>query len=133
MACKKRFHLVWIRLARFGIGFRCNHLVVKSFRAAKWKHGKVDHRSSPKFAIWQGELKPQAAHSIRRVGRIGLATPQREAADHGHAPLSKDECLRETDAIPIAFKEPGYAHSLGMIAPKTRVRSIDFLKTIDET
>src|SRR5260370_29495844 len=103
MAHKKRLHFGWIRLARFGFGLRGNELLVKSLGGTDWKHRKVDHRSSPQFAVGQRKLKPQAAHRIRGVGRIGLAAPERKAAEHGHAPRLKDKRLRETDAISIAL------------------------------
>src|SRR5258705_9052335 len=64
--------------------------------------------------------------------RIGLASPQREAADHGHTPRLKDGGFRETDAFPIAFEEPGNTHPLGMIATEARVEAIDLLESVGE-
>ena len=75
----------------------------------------------------------QAAHCIRRVGRIGLPASERKAAEHGHAPRLKDDRFRETDAIPVAFKEPGNAHPPGMVATEAGVDSIDFLETVGES
>src|SRR5438552_4962725 len=116
MACEKCLQIGWIRLARIGVGLRRDHLLVKSLGSSEWKHGQVNHRGSPELAVGQGELKPQAAHRIRRVGRIRLAAPQRKAAEHRYAPRSKDNRFREAAAIPIAFEEPGNAQSPGMVA-----------------
>src|SRR5207253_4638944 len=54
------------------------------------------------------------------------------AADHGHAPGSKDRRLREPNAGPIAFEESGDAHPLGMIATETGMDAIDTLETVGE-
>src|SRR5205807_5863318 len=93
------------------------------------KHRQVDHRGSPYLAAGRAELKPEAAHGVGLVGRIGLAAAQREAADHGHAPRLKDGRLRETDAVAIALEEAGNAHPLGVIAPEAGVEPIDLLET----
>ncbi len=132
MACEKRLHFGRIGLARFGVGLRREQLLVKGLGGADRKYRQVDHRGSPQFAVGQGKLQPQAAHRVRLVGRIGLSAPQGEAADHGHAPRSKDGRFRETDAVPIALEEPGNAHPLGMVATEAGVDSIDLLETVGE-
>jgi hypothetical protein len=63
---------------------------------------------------------------------MGLPARQGKAANHGHAPRSEDERCRETDALPIAFKQSGNAHPLGMIAPESGVDSIDLLESVGE-
>src|SRR5438876_10937665 len=63
---------------------------------------------------------------------MGLAAPQRKSAEHGYAPLSKENRFRETVAIPVAFEEPGNAHPPGMIATEPGVDSIHLLETVGE-
>ncbi len=132
MAGEKRLHFGWIRLARTGVRLRRDQPLVKSLGGADRKHRQVDHRGPPQFAVGQGKLKRQAAHSIRRVDHIRLSARQGEAANHGHAPRLEDERFRETDAIPIAFKEPGNAHPLGMIATEAGVGPIGVLESVGE-
>src|SRR5207244_374037 len=78
----------------------------------------------------QTEAPTRAPH--RGGPRRKAPTPQGEAADHGHAPRSKDDRFREPDACPIAFEEPGNAHPLGMIATEAGVDSIDALESVAE-
>jgi len=118
--------LIWGVLAAFLV------VVVKSLGGTDRNHRQVDHRGSPQLAVGQGKLKRQAAHGIRHVGNIRLSARQGEAANHGHAPRLEDERFRETDAIPIAFKEPGNAQPLGMIATEAGVGPIDVLESVGE-
>ena len=130
MPCQKRLHLVWIRLAGFGVGCRRQNQLIKRRGSAGRNDRQVDHRGSPQLAVGEGKLKCQAAHRFRHVRGIRLSARQGEAADDGQAPGSKDDRLRETDAIAIAFEEPGDAQPLGMIATEAGVDSIDVLESV---
>src|SRR5260370_42578184 len=113
MACEKRFYFGWIGLARSRVGLRCEQLLPKGLGSADRKDRQVDHCGSPHFAIGLGKLQPKTAYGIRLVGDIRLPAPEGEPADHRHAPRLEDARFRQTDALPITFKEPGGAQALG--------------------
>ncbi len=132
MAREKRGLPGRIRLARLGVGLGCDQLLIKRLGRADRKYWQVHHRRSPEFSVGQRKLKPQTPHGIRLVVNVGLPAAEREAADHGHFSGLKHKGFRETDAFPIAFKEPGDTQALGMVATKTGVDAVDFLETVDE-
>ncbi len=94
------------------------------------KHRQADHRRSPKFAVGQGELESQTADHRGIVGHIRLPAGQRKSADHRRSTGLKDRCLREPDAVAIAFKESGNSQPFGMIAAKAGVPSVDFFEPV---
>src|ERR1700730_17432514 len=132
MAREKGSHPGRIRLARAGVRLRREQQLIEGLGGADGEHRQVDHRGSPKLPVGKGELKPEAAHRIRRVADIGLAAPEREAADHRHTPRSKDDGLRETGAAPVTFEDPRHAHALSVVATEAGVESIDVLERIGE-
>ncbi len=48
-----------------------------------------------------------------RLHHGGFVRQSLAVTDHGHAPLLKDDHFRETDAIPLAFKETETPTPLG--------------------
>src|ERR1700757_965894 len=92
----------------------------------------MDHRGSPQLAVRQGELETQAAHGRRRVGRVGMAAPQREAAENRHTAWLEDSRFREPNAVAVALEEPRDANALGVVATETGVDAVDFLETVGE-
>ena len=115
-----------------GVRLGRKHVFVKGFGRAEREHRQMDHRGSPQLAVRQGELEPQAAHGGRRVGRVGLAAPQREAAENRHTAGLEDTRFREPNAVSVALEETGDANALGMIATETGVDTADFLETVGE-
>src|SRR5215510_16231181 len=132
MAGEKRLHLGRVGLARAGVRPEREELLVKSFGRAKREHRQMDHRGSPQLAVRQGELEPQAAHGGCCVGRVGLAAPQREAAENRHTAWLEDSRFREPNAVAVALEETGDANALGVIATETEVDTVDLLEPIDE-
>src|SRR5262249_17800718 len=114
MAGEERLHPGGVGLARAGVRPGREELLVKSFGGAEREDRKMDHRGSPKLAVRQGELKPQAAHGGRRVRRVGLAAPQREASEDRHTAWLEDSRFREPNAVPVALEETPDANALGV-------------------
>src|SRR5579871_6165235 len=63
---------------------------------------------------------------------MGLAAPERKAAEHGHAPRPKDGRLRQPDAVAVALEEPGNADPLGMVTAEAGMGSTDLLERVGE-
>ena len=60
---------------------------------------------------------------------MGLAAPQREAAENRHTAWLEDSRFREPNAVSVALEETGDANALGVIATETGVDAVDFLET----
>src|SRR6516162_11691933 len=63
---------------------------------------------------------------------VGLAVPQREAAENRHTAWLEDSRFREPNAVSVALEEAGDANALGVIATETGVDAVDLLEPIDE-
>src|SRR5215510_14898201 len=113
MAGEKRLHLGRVGLARAGVRPEREELLVEGFGRAEREHRQMDHRGSPQLAVRQGELERQTAHGGSGVGRMGVAAPEREAAENRHTAWLEDSRLREPNAISVALEETGDANALG--------------------
>ena len=129
MVGEKPLHLGGVGLAGARVQFGREELLVKSFGRAEREDRQADHRSSPKLTVRQGELEPQAAHGVRRVGRVGLADPQREAAKHRRrGPVWEQPLSRAELHSHCSQRDRKHQRPWRDCDPETGVDAADFLK-----